>query len=388
MTRPVKIGFLSPYSSIYPELNHELIEGFVTAFDESYKDKKVFEFIPEYVNQGGKNTVTEAVKKLLHFYNVDIISGLISYQVIPEIIPMIESRNKLGFFFDLGEYIPSREIISDNIFLNSYQLWQSEFALGLWAQKTFGNKGAVIMPVYEAGYHLHSSFRQGTITSGATELDYHILPHNTGVRTVSDKLESFFIKFKENPPSYLHALFSGNEAIEFMSYFYHSGLRDRIPLLVSSHMASDEILDFVKHLDWKIYSASVWNGTETTESNEKFFQKYNSWTGKRTNLYSLLGYETGLVFRELLPYFTTNNISAIKNILKNNSITTPRGEVNFYPASGFIPPNIDIYKIIMSANSTQKIILEQGKGLYFNDDVFNEIHNENKSGWQNPYLCV
>ena len=134
--QPIKIGFLTPYSSIHPTLTPNIVNGFYCSMPEQYQN--MFQFIPEYVKQGGGNIVKDAVQKLIQFDNVDIISGLVSYQKVPELVPFIENRKKLAFFFDMGEYIPYTQHISNHLFFNSFQLWQSEYSLGFWANKEFG----------------------------------------------------------------------------------------------------------------------------------------------------------------------------------------------------------------------------------------------------------
>jgi branched-chain amino acid transport system substrate-binding protein len=388
MTRTIKIGFLSLYSSIYPQLNHQLVEGFVLPFASEFKGEKYFEFIPEYVQQGSVKEVSEAIKKLIHFHGVDIIAGPISYQVAPQVISMIESRGKLAFFFDMGEYIPSERIFSPHVFYNSYQLWQAEYALGYWAHKEFGDKGMILMPLYEAGYQMHAAFRQGTVQAGSAAIDYTTLPYQEGKSQVSHHVEALFEKLRQTPPSYLHVLFSGTEATEFMARFFDSGLQHTIPLLVSPLMARADWLSPFAHIAGSFYASSVWNPASTDPANEKFVQLYQRNTGKKPEIYTLLGYEMGLAFREMLPELRRHDWTAVTRLLQQEIIYGPRGPVNFWPQSGFALPTIDIEKINMGRSGNSSVIVSRGKGLLFNSPSFSEILQETKTGWQNPYLCV
>ena len=105
MTSPIKIGFLTPYSGVYPSYSDHLMAGILLGLYPSDINHGEFQFVPVYSKQGGINSTAEAVSKLIFFDRVDIISGLVSYKSIPTILPDIERYNKLGFF-DMGEYIP------------------------------------------------------------------------------------------------------------------------------------------------------------------------------------------------------------------------------------------------------------------------------------------
>lgn len=384
--QPVRIGFLTPYSSIYPTMTPSIVNGFYCSMPEQYQN--MFQFYPEYIRQGGGNSVKDAVQKLIQFDNVDIISGVISYQKAPEIIPLIEKRKKIGFLFDMGEYLPFIQHLSDYLFFNSFQLWQSEYSLGCWAQKEFGDKGAIIMPLYDAGYHLHSAFRQGTISSGSELIDYHILPYVEAKSQVKGQLGVFFEKFRKEPPSFIHALFCGTEAIDFLVEFKQSGLSETIPLIISAHMASDELLEQLGNLHIKAFSASMWDFNSQNDLNIRFKQQYTMQTESKANLFALLGYEMGLLFHQLIPDFLKRDWDSIIRNIRNETIKSPRGDRNFFLDSNYSTPIIDIEKIEIDNNRVRKIVIGQGRSLKYNHGVFNEIHNECITGWQNPYLCV
>src|SRR5665213_667753 len=169
MVRVLKIGFLTPYSGIYPFYGQHLMAGILLGLYPDPLKQNEIQFVPVYTKMGDIKSSVEAVNKLIFFDQVDMISGLISYKSIPEIIPLVESFNKLAFFFDMGEYIPDFSYFSPNIFFSSQQIWQSQYALGNWAHKEFGDTGILVMPIYEAGYHLSSAFHQGAIAAGSAK---------------------------------------------------------------------------------------------------------------------------------------------------------------------------------------------------------------------------
>ncbi|WP_461640345.1 ABC transporter substrate-binding protein [Labilibaculum euxinus] len=386
MNQNIKIGFLAPYSSIYPDMVPSLVSGFYSAVPEKYH--QIFQIFPEYVGQGGDKATTEAVNKLLNFNRVDIVSGFVSYKVLPSVIPSIENRQKLGLFFDVGEYIPYTHHISDSVFNNSFQMWQSQFSLGYWAHQKYGEKGAVIMPIYDGGYHLQSAFRQGAIMAGASNMDMYILKYQPGASQLKGQIEGLFDEIKKTHPTYIHSLFCGSEALEFYYEYCKSGLNNKIPLVVSAHMSSDDILNQVSNLDLNLYSASMWNYHSKDKANIEFKHKVNQFAGQKPDLFTLLGYETGLVFERLIPEFQKKNWPEIKKRLKTETIEGPRGKRSFFLNSEYATPLIDIEKIGFANNQVTKIVIDQGRALEYSNEAYEKIHKENVSGWQNPYLCI
>lgn len=384
----VKIGLLTPYSSIYPNLSADLVNGFEAALPDTLKGGRVFQFIPEYVGQGGIKETSEAVRKLLSFHQVDIVSGLVSYKSVPDLVPLVEQRKKLAFLFDLGELIPYTGHLSNSFFFNSLQLWQAEYALGYWAHKEFGDQGACVMSLFDAGYHLHSAFRQGAIMAGSQVMQSSVLQGNPRESMVKQNGANFFQLIHTHYPKYLHPIFCGTEAVEFYEEYARSALKDKVPLVVSSHMASDEILEQVAHLGLTIYAASLYNYNSTDKDNQRFKQRYAQQTGQKPGVFALLGYEMGLMMQQMVPHLQRRDWATVTKLLREETIRSPRGERSFYLDSSYSVPVIDIEKIETGDNLVRKFIISQGRALPYNNIIFETIHRENVSGWQNPYLCV
>jgi branched-chain amino acid transport system substrate-binding protein len=240
MTSPIKIGFLTPYSGVYPSYSDHLMAGILLGLYPSDINREEFQFFPVYSKHGGINCTEEAVNKLIFFDRVDIISGLVSYKSIPSILPDIERYNKLGFFFDMGEYIPYFEHLSHRIFYSSQQIWQSQYALGYWAQKEFGGTCQVVMPIYEAGYHLSGAFYKGAEAAGATQTILNVLPYDPE-NSQNLALDDFFAAITKNHPSYIHAVFAGDMANQFLTAWRNSRFYKKIPLTVVENMVYEDV---------------------------------------------------------------------------------------------------------------------------------------------------
>jgi len=386
MNKIIKIGFLFPYSSIHPNMSNDIMDGFYAALPATYH--QYFQFYPEFVDQGGSESVKAAINKLRLFHHVDVLSGFLSYKLLPEILPSGKGKDPLCFFFDMGEYLPPLYPLPDNWFFNSFQFWQLEYALGNWAQKRFGGKGAMLMSVYDAGYHIHSSFWQGAILAGAKEIDMHIIPYNPNVPDIKIVLQNYLSRIEKSGVDYLHALFCGNEALDFFSAYKQSGLQKKIPLLVTPHMASDVVLSKISNIGLQFYSASGWNYQLNTTQNKLFKRQFELFAGRKSTVFAVMGYEMGLALLPVLPQMQKGDLESVISYLKASYIVGPRGKRNFSINHNFEKPAVEIEKFSVQAASYSELLVEQGTAMEYNHAVFEDIHNQCASGWKNPYLCV
>ncbi|SHN37850.1 ABC transporter substrate-binding protein [Mucilaginibacter sp. OK098] len=387
MKRPLKIGLLSPYSSIYPFYAAHLTAGILLGMNlDPFRQNQV-QFIPAYTKLGSAASTQEAANKLIFFDQIDILSGLISYQSIPDLIPTIDNHRKMGFFFDMGEYIPYFNHLSPEIFYSSQQIWQTQYALGNWAYKEYGDTGMMVMPLYESGYHLSNAFRHGAGDAGSKQMLNHIFPNKTGDWGQTE-LDVFFADVKKYAPAYVHAIFTGKQSSTFLTAWRASEFYKNIPLLVAENMVYDDVLYDVAHLDFELYATVSWNYDSEDVRNREFVKKFETKGGQKANIFGLLGYETGLALNAVRPQLDKQDWDGAKALLRKESIRGPRGERNFYPQSGFSLPITDVVRIKTTTNKIYKTVVSQGNGLKFDSANFKAIHEGCLSGWQNPYMCI
>lgn len=382
MKQVLTIGFLTPYSGVYPYYSAHLVTGWLLGMGLDPARQTTVQFVPEFTKNGQPQATAEAARKLLFFSGVDILSGLISYKSVPDLISIITAQRKTAFLFDMGELIPYFPHINPDVFYASHQIWQSQYALGCWAQKRFGDAGHIVMPLYEAGYHLHSAFQQGAFATGGSQLRITVLPKE------KPDLDKFFEQIEIDRPPYVHAIFGGQPGTLFLDAWKKSKFHKVIPLLVIESMAYDDVLEDVKHLELEIYSALTWLREDENKANKLFVKTFEHVTKQPANIYALMGYEAGLVWREVLPHAQKRDWDTVKMQLRNFTIRGPRGEKGFHPATGLGLPVSNIVKLNTNSNKINKIILDQGEGIRFDDAVLKSIHDKSVSGWQNPFLCI
>lgn len=384
---PVNMGFLAPYSSIYPHFYQHLNIGFYQGLDQDPRRNPDVNLIPEFAGSGSMTEAVGAAKKLLQFHNVDIISGMINYRVLPEITPLITSRKSIGFFYDMGELLPANNPLTSDIFFNSLQLYQSQYALGYWAQKEYKNHGWVIMPIYNSGFDLHLAFQAGISAAGGSTLSLSTIhfkqddPHHLDI-------EALMLEIKAESPAFVHAIFVGPQGNEFLEHWKKETWTKDIPLILAENMIYEDMINDVKHMDFDFYGATSWNPYSEDKNNQQFVKKYLANTGQPANIYALLGYEAGLLFRENLASIKKRDWEVVKEGFQKTVIEGPRGNRKFSFDKGILQPEIDIVKISCRNNSINSLVLERGNTFVQQDGVLNPFDDGVDSGWVNPYLCI
>ncbi len=350
---------------------------------------RYFEMVPEYVRVGEPKAIQPVLEKMLSFQNVDLISGMVNYRSMRKFTDTINKFKKICLFADMGEYVPFMHDQSPYMFYNSYQSWQSQYAMGYWAQKKFGGRGIMVMSNYESGYHFHAAFHEGVQVAEPTPMKMLTMRTYSNLAiSAEDMLMEYLGNLRKEAPSFINAMFSGDEAVDFLRVFHREGLHKTIPVIATAPMASYEVLNQVSNLDMTLYSGSIWDMDAEDKLNKKFKQAFVNRTGRMPNMFGLLGFEIGQALEQLYPYFQRREMEKVQNWLMEQTIETPRGPQSFHLKSQYATPVINIEKITIANNLVRKMVIEQGRSLPYDHKVFEEIQNGVSSGYFNTYLCV
>ncbi|WP_443937126.1 ABC transporter substrate-binding protein [Pedobacter sp. MW01-1-1] len=383
MNRPLKVGFLMPYSGIYPYYAQHVMAGFFCAANTLKLSQQDFAFIPVYVGQGDAKTVVEAIQKLVFFEGVDALTGMVNIKVLDQIQPILENHGKIGLFFDMGELVPPDKGFGPNIGLISMNFWQAEFALGQWAVQEFGKDGQIVAPIYEAGFNLNAAFLAGAGSAGAERLNSLILPE---AKANKDGLilDDFFAALEKDTPNYVHAIFTGKLGNDFLVQWRNSKFYDSVPLLLAENMTYEDMLEDVRHLGLTVYSSASWNRKTESRNNRDFVRTFEDFGKQQANVFGMMGYEIGLCLSSMSSYLKKGDLQKAKQHLESQGLVGPRGQVLMQSHNQERPP-IDIVKIQTNENNIHQTILTQSSAIAFNTST---ILEESLSGWQNPYLSV
>lgn len=384
MTKPLKVGFLLPHSGMYPFYGQHTMTGIACGLTKNKIPASQFNFIPAYVGNGEIVKCIEEAKRLIFFEGVDILMGMVTIKIIEELKPMLQNFNKLGFFLDFGEYIPTEATTGDHVYCLSMNLWQSQYALGKWAVKEFGPAGQLIMPLYESGFNLNSAFVKGAEASGSTGVNNFILPVSHA-NNQELNLTPFFEAIEKETPSFVHAIFSGKMANQFLWQWRKSKFYDTVPLVVIENMCYNEALFEIEDMNMKLYSARSWHRDLPNKANKAFVQQFEDFGKQDANVFALMGYEAGLALAAMLPQLLKGNAAEAVYQLNKKGIEGPRGLIGHQNMGVNAYHPIDIVKIQTAKPRTLQTILASETALGFDTT---EVIANTQSGWLNPYISV
>lgn len=383
--RKLKLGWLFPYSGIYPDLREDLEQGLELAVRQAGSPVKI-EAYPVFVQTGAMKDTEDAVKKLLLYDKTDLVMGVASNKVVSALTPLLESRKTPMILLNLGADIPNRQLSSDYLFYNSLHLWKSQWVMGKWAQRRYGGEPSINMSIYESGYGLHECFKTGTAVSGAETVKMNIIRNITPAPDTAPLIQYI----REQAPRHAHILLSGKEGQQFLQLFRDENLGSKLELTVNPFMVEDGLLnDLSPGLD--LYNATTWSSGLDSPLNRSFVEGYVNAYGMSPSAFSLLAYEAGLVLASALEKMPLQKYAgqALSQALGDCIVSGPRGEIRLStrPLQTHLP--VYIRKPIQSTMTAPPLncILATEQGIEWDDTSFNAPPSY-LTGWQNPYLCV
>ncbi|TDX01981.1 ABC transporter substrate-binding protein [Dinghuibacter silviterrae] len=361
----MRIGFLFPYSGIFPDLKNDFSQGFELALAQNAPQAK-WSCLGEFIQNGDEKSVEGALKKLLHYERVDMVMGIVGNTVTAACIPMIESAQTPVIINNLGAHLPGRYLRSPYLFYNSLHLWKSEWAIGKWAQETYGGVPAVSLSLYEAGYHLLECFKNGIGAGGAENMTINVMrPSKEPVDTKP------LIEYLEaQRPSYTHLLLSGNEAEQFVDYFDASSVRESVALTTHPFFGDSRGAAF----------ATTWLPSLDNEKNQAFIKTYTDAYDTPPNVYALLGFEDGLALAATLEAIDGKPTrSRLAGFLGTVHPAGPRGAIKL--STQPLQAGQPVYLCRHDA------VLETLVSPTLEEPGFEHLQG-GATGWVNPYLCV
>ncbi len=384
---PLRIGFLQPYSTLYPHYSEHFLVGFFLGFGRDPYKQNDIQFIPHYTGTGERKAVAEALRKLFYMDKVAMMSGWASYSTLLEVSKSLNMRGALGSFFDMGEFLPLQGDLSPNAFFSSQQLWQSEFALGRWAPGKFGENGALVMGLYESGYHLSTAFQKGVAFARKGDLiNYIMKSSNPDLHDID--IPPLIEHLQKQKPDYVHVILCGPNSVRFLHAWSQCSLHREVPLLVSENMMYDEWLSDIEHLNLELYTGSLYDKNSEMKENQIFCKQFREFSHQDVNIFALLGYEMGLLFKEVFQHMKTGDWDKVHQLMQTEVVVGPRGERNFNLNSKRSYPSIDIIKVKTSKMGSKKLILDQAMGIPHDAPIFDDIRDVDSAGWSNPFMCI
>ncbi|RZM29934.1 MAG: hypothetical protein EOO88_02895 [Pedobacter sp.] len=366
------VGLLLPVSTIIP-MAKDFEQGLKQAIKEQVDlSEWEIELIPEFIGQGSRVRVEEAIDKLFSYDHVDLVTGIVSNMVGMAVAPKFERYKKPFIINNIGEHTPNPQLFNPYIFINSTHTWQQIWSLGYWAVKTFGSKGMFVASVYDAGYSFTNMLKLGMEAADQeSAMSFSIAQVTPGAKTADPR--TVFEHVEMFKPDFIFSAFCGEEATAFQEAYANAATKN-IPLLALPFLL--ENFDAKEH-ELEIYTAlsstdMVFASDGVPLQDQTFYQ---------------LGKETGMILAESLKIKGDGELLEALNQVKLRSdrgilyldAQMPGKDNQVYLMKNTHPGN---------RNNIKREVVGKLKTVDINDKALSNSLQQVSSGWENPYLGI
>ena len=382
----MKIGILYPRSNAHPGMMMDFMDGIKTALKQQQLNDHILPVSESTGLGGNEKEVYEKAEKLLVLEGVDLLVAYIDLRVLETLKPLLYASGKLVLAVNPGANYPQNWVPQPNIvnltLQHSFLCWLT----GKLAAPLNTTNAATATTFYDCGY-LHTAAMVKNFIKGGSKITFNYVNNQryddafditqlTGYLSSDKETTSLLCVFDSLPSSLFYSLLNKyNEA-------------DNLHLFVSPMMLEQKALEKMPDgFKFSIDGYLPWHAELENNANRVFLDNYRQQTKRDGNIFSLLGWETGLILQEIFLHSNGNYTDGteLAGRLASGKINSPRGEMKLDPETNyFIAP---VCKCSIKQNSgtpmVEQMAVPEKEWTSFVEDPTEGV----SSGWTNTYLC-
>jgi branched-chain amino acid transport system substrate-binding protein len=379
----MNIGILYPRSTAHPELMVDYMDGIKTALIQNGLDQSGRLFSESIGFGGAEKEVYEKAEKLILLEKVDMLVAYIDLRVAPILEPLMESSGKLLLIVNPGANHPEGWVVPPNTLYLTLQHAFLCWLTGSLIKKEENKNAAYATTFYDCGYlHGASMVRGLTAVGGAITFNYI---NNQAYNDAFDIKQLAGFLAEDKTTDNLVCVMDAYPASLFYKLLNKEENAKRLNLLVSPMMLEEAALkDIGDGFAYTIEGYLPWIAEQENAANKAFSVFYQGQTKRTPSVFSLLGWETALVIKQLVMIKMTDPVKMI-NGLTGITLDSPRGPLKLDKQTcHFIAP---IHRCLITRNTT-KPVTEWITDIDAPWSAFAGLPAEGpSSGWSNTYLC-
>lgn len=385
----LRIGVLLPRSSLFPAFGLDILNGIKCCLKQNGISDN-FTFITDNIGFGiDEAEIYTKAERLLLQENIDVAVVVAELQIGELLGPLFAASNKLLLLVNMGSGIPESWKPSPATIVHSLNLSTHVRLTGkLAALENENKRGGYILSYYDAGYRQTYSMLNSHQQNGGEPMLTHVTHINTNEFTLAPVEQ--FVTEHPDVKTWL-CLFTGDMAEQFCETV--KPLQEKWDLnLYASPMLLETYRDKFLSQQSKTFPVkgyTCWLPDIENEANEIYQSAFKKIAGKEASLFGVLGWDTGLLLKEVLQQKTeeNENVTQLIPALCKNTYESPRGWMKLDAATFFTyGPSI----LISGSTDTNTLDIDEYKDIEeewkrFTSERFPpDVH----SGWRNTYLCI
>jgi branched-chain amino acid transport system substrate-binding protein len=376
----LKIGVVLPISKEYPLMADNFMAGLGLCLDSNSKSCGGLQFVRE---ESLTPMPHKSLKKLVEKDHVDLVVCLANSGAASMLDDYFPGTPLL--VSNVGECMVRKYEFNPSTFHCTLNYWQSNWAMGRWAARHLGKRVFIAASFFESGYDSIYSFRLGFESLGGTVVETHV-SHNG---PAEEETTIVISEIKKNSPDFLFALYSGREAVDFVSAFASSGLSGSIPLACGPFMVDEGILREHGMSALGIKSWFPWTATLPSPVNIQFVAAYHAKTGRLPDAFAVLGHDTaGLIAAALTNVGNTYTQSGMISALGRAEVASPRGLLKMDPRTNTVAGPLYLREVRSGADGPENAAFGSMDTVSELDERLSDLRVAVRTGWHNAYLCA
>jgi branched-chain amino acid transport system substrate-binding protein len=378
----MKVGVLYPRSKVYPDITTDFTNGLKSYLKKEQLHESIHLTLEGIGFGGAEKEVYEKVEKLMVIDEVDVVVAYIDEKVIGILQPLLQSTGKLLLVVGSGANYPESWTAQPTVLRLTLQDAFLCYLSGKLALQQKDQTALVATSFYECGY-LHLAMMVNGFNSGGGQVVYNYVNKQQGEEPFQiDELLAYLNS--GNATTNLLCVLGSTTASSFYQQLNERDDADKLHLFVSPMMLEPAATEKLNGSAVSIEGYLPWMATAGDSSNLVFKEAYHTQTKKEASLFSLLGWETGMVLKQV---FTCGEEkyqdgASIPPLLHGVSMDGPRGEIKLDPATHYF--TAPFFKYSSQKNNTEPVAFSAAAAWEeYTQQPTGGVH----SGWTNTYLC-
>lgn len=378
-----KIGLLLPQSGTYASS-----KDFLWGFREGLKQEANFstQLFIENIGYAKSSTVQQQYDKLALQYQPDIIVGISHWRPLIENTNMFTQHRTPTFFCELGANLPLPKPLHENVYFNSFNLWQSTYAIGKYIADSGHKKVMYLSHYYDGGYHTPYALCRGVTDNGA---DY-TMPFGIQDGYSKEEIQRLEKHIQDQKPDAIYTIYSNPRHYNLLQWLKSSEFAD-IPIYSSPYWVDDDLLATQKNSDTAIgiYSANSWSRNMQSELNSTLVKEFEEEEEVTCNVFVAMGFEMASILVQAYQALGDKCFKrkSFKSFLFDSNFKGLREEYYFNKELQCSFSQSHLRKVKKTANRLENIVI-QNLDTAQSLSIIEELYQYPNSGWDNPYLCV
>ena len=317
----VRVGFMLPYTGTYAQLGAAIENGFRLALASQgglLGGREVEYFKVDDESNPAK--ATDNANKIITRDKVDVVVGTVHSGVAMGLIKVARETGTLVLIPNAGANAATGELCAPNVFRTSFSNWQPTHPLGKVMVENGHKKAVFITWKYAAGEQALASFAEGYRAAGGRVVKELFVPFP------NVEFQALLTEIAALKPDAVACFFAGGGAVKFVKDYAAAGLKDQIPLYGSGFL-TEGVLEAQGEAAEGVLTTLHYADSLDNPQNRSFRSAYRDAYGTEADVYSVQGYDTGLLLMQALQASggDITDRAALIAAMEGAVIDSPRG---------------------------------------------------------------